>query len=92
MPCLIALLAFFLPRVVIAALAIFTSFIIKPFPNLLIPILGFIFMPYTLLAYCYAKNTNGAVDGWYLVLVIVAAIMDLGTVGGGARARGRRSA
>ena len=91
MPCLIALAAFFLPRVVIAVLAVFTNFITRPFPGLLVPILGFVFMPYTLLAYCFAKHYNGTVDGMYLVIVIIAAIMDLGVIGGGARARGSRS-
>ena len=71
----------------IALLAIFTTYITRPFNGLLIPILGFIFAPYTLLAYCFARNAHGAVDGWYLALVIVAVLFDLGVLGGGARSR-----
>lgn len=89
MPCLIGLGAFFVPRVVIALLAILTDYIQRPFHGLLFPILGFLFLPYTLLAYCLSMNQHGAVDGWYLVAVIVAVLMDLGVVGHGARSRRR---
>ena len=37
------------------------------------PLLGFFFMPYTTLAYAWAQNSNGSVDGFYLVAVVVAA-------------------
>ena len=46
---------------------------------------GFVFMPFTTLAYAYAVNTNGSVTGGYLALVIFAALLDVGTIGGGGR-------
>jgi hypothetical protein len=54
------------------------------------PLLGFFFLPLTMLAYAWAVNTNGTVTGIYLVVVIVAVLVDLGIVGGGARSGRQR--
>lgn len=92
--CLIAIFAFFLPRVAILLLGLFTTFITRPFQSLpspfsglLLPIVGFIFLPYTLLAYCLAIKQNGSISGLWTVLVIVAVLFDLGVIGGGAKHR-----
>lgn len=92
--CVIAIFAFFLPRVAILLLGLFSTFISKPFQSfsspfngLLLPILGFIFLPYTLLAYCLAIAQNGSVSGLWTVLVVVAVLFDLGVIGGGAKHR-----
>ena len=87
MPCLLVLVAFFFPRLVIVVLALFTNYLGHVYSNLLIPILGFIFLPYTTLAYAWAINSHGTVDGGYLIVVILAVLLDLGILGGGARAR-----
>jgi hypothetical protein len=92
--CIIAIFAFFLPRVAILILGVFTTFITKPFASwsapfngLLLPIIGFIFLPYTLLAYCLAIHQHGSVSGLWTVLVVVAVLFDLGVIGGGAKTR-----
>ena len=90
MPCLLALIALLFPRVIIAILAIFTTYLGTAYSTPLWPILGFFLAPYTTLAYAWAKNSNGSVDGIYLVAVIVAVLMDLGALGGGASANSRR--
>jgi len=87
MPCFVALAAFFFPRLVIILLALFSHYLSSAYSNVLVPILGFIFLPYTTLAYAWAKNSHGTVDGVYLVVVIVAVLVDLGVLGGGARAK-----
>lgn len=87
MPCLLVLIAFFFPRAVIILLALFSNFLSNAYTGLLIPVLGFFFLPYTTLAYAWAKNTHGSVDGFHLGVVIVAVLVDLGVLGGGARAR-----
>lgn len=91
MPCLVALIAAFFPRIVIAVLALFTSYMSQAYSTLLWPLLGFIFMPYLTLAYAWAKNSHGSVEGIYLVVVIIAALVDLGVLGGGAKARRTRT-
>jgi hypothetical protein len=90
MPCLLVLLAIFLPRVVIVLLFLFSNWLGQAYagvPNIW-PVLGFIFMPFTTLAYALAMHGAGAVEGIYLILLILAVIMDVGSWGGGAhRAR-----
>ena len=89
MPCLLLILAVFFPRFVMIVIAIFTSWFSAAFNSVFWPILGFLFMPYTTLAYMAAMLNNGrTVNGGWLALVIVAALIDLGGQGGSAR-RGR---
>ena len=84
MPCLVGLLGLITPRVVIVLLVIFTDYIGRAFDGVLLPLLGFIFLPTTTLAWAFAQNSNnGKVSGLYLVLVIVAVLLDLGLIGGG---------
>jgi hypothetical protein len=69
-------------------IAIFTNWFSAAFNTVLWPLLGFVFMPYTTLAYMAAMlNNNHAVSGGWLVLVIVAVLVDLGGQGHSARRR-----
>ncbi|MGP1309307.1 MAG: hypothetical protein ACTS27_03825 [Phycisphaerales bacterium] len=92
MPCLLALIALGFPRLIILVLALFSQYMSSAYATIGWPLLGFFFAPYTTLAYAVAMNeNNGSVSGWFLVLVIVAVLFDLGAIGGGGRAaRGRR--
>lgn len=84
MPCLLALIALAFPRLVLVALAIFSNYLADAYQTLVWPILGFLFMPFTTLAYAWAWHaTSGSVSGFPLFVVILAVLMDLGTVGGG---------
>lgn len=94
--CLIGLIAFFTPRIAIVLLLVFGDWIqtcfralSSPFNGLLLPILGLIFLPYTLLAYCLAIHQHGSVGGIWTVLVVVAVLFDLGVVGHGGKSRRR---
>ncbi|MEX0655668.1 MAG: hypothetical protein WD534_04935 [Phycisphaeraceae bacterium] len=88
MPCLLALIAVFFPRIVIVLTFLFSDYLHRAYEGLLWPILGFIFMPFTTLAYAFAVNsTGGHVSGLYLVVVVIAVLMDLGSWTGGATAR-----
>jgi uncharacterized membrane protein len=53
------------------------------------PVLGFFFMPLTTLAYAWAINANGSVAGGYFVVVLLAALVDLGVLGGSSQSRRR---
>ncbi len=83
------MLAFFFPRVTIALLVIFGDYIGRAYDTFIWPFLGFFFMPYTVLAYAFAKNHHGGVDGIYLILVVIAVLVDLGVIGGGAESARR---
>jgi len=90
MPCLIPIFAVFFPRLVMILIAIFTRWFSAAFDTALWPILGFLFMPYTTLAYMAAMlNNNHSVNGFWLALVIVAALVDLGGQGRSARRKRR---
>ncbi len=90
MGCLAAGLAFFFPRLTIFLMVVFGDYIGRAFDTWLWPLLGFFFMPYTVLAYAFAKNHHGGVDGIYMVLVVVAVLVDLGVIGGGAHTARRQ--
>lgn len=90
MPCFLALLAFFFPRFVLILLYLFSNYLQTAFQGWVFPLLGFIFLPYTTLAYAFSMHqNNGSVSGIYLAVVIVAFLMDLGSFGGAEA--GRRS-
>jgi hypothetical protein len=82
MPCLLGCLALFVPRLVIVLLVIFTHYVEHAYQTLLWPVLGFIFMPVTTLAYAFAINSNGQLNGIYLVIFVLAVLIDLGLIGG----------
>jgi hypothetical protein len=87
MPCLLAVLVVLFPRIAILLLYFFTSFFRGTFDSVLIPLLGFIFMPLTLIAYAWLTNIRQPVDAMYLVVMFLAVIVDLGLVGGAHRSR-----
>ena len=92
MPCLIPIFAVFFPRLVMIAIAIFTNWFPTAFNTAVWPVLGFLFMPYATLAYMAAMlNNNHSVNGGWLALVIVAALVDVGGQGRSARRRRRRA-
>lgn len=87
MPCLGVLFALLAPRVLIVALWLFTSWFKGIFSTALWPVLGFIFLPMTLLWYTAVQNWWHGHWGWFQILGIVIALMiDLSP----SRARRRR--
>ncbi len=87
MPCLIGCLALVAPRFAIILVVIFSDYLGAAYQTVLWPLLGFFCMPLTTLTYAWAINENGSVSGIYLVVVVLAALMDLGIIGGGASNR-----
>jgi len=90
MPCFLAVLAYFAPRLAIVLIVVFSDYIGTAYHGVLVPFLGWIFMPLTTLAYAWAIHTNGSVEGVALVIVVLAVLMDLGMIGGAARERRKR--
>ncbi len=94
MPCLLALLAVIFPRVAIVLLWLFTKFFDGVYNNVVIPILGFIFLPLTLIVYTYLTRMHPITQfrqltATELVVLFIAVIIDLGLLGGGAAGRRR---
>jgi hypothetical protein len=89
MPCFLGCLALFFPRLAIVLVWLFSNYLGRAYETVLWPVLGFFFLPLTTLAYAWAVNMNGTVTGIYLAVVVVAVLIDLGFLGGGAHS-GRR--
>ena len=87
MCCVLALLAFLGPRLVIFLLWLFTNYLSRAFDGLLLPLLGFVFLPWTTIAWAIAQNEFGGLNGIGILIVVLALLADIGIVGGGARSR-----
>jgi hypothetical protein len=79
MGCLLPCLAVLMPRVVMVFIFLLTDWFSQAYQSMIWPLLGFFVMPYTTLAYMAAMiNNNHTLDNGWLVLVIIAVIVDLG--------------
>jgi hypothetical protein len=90
MGCLIGCLGLLFPRLVLFSIFLFSDYLGRAYETNFWPFLGFVFMPLTTLAYAWAVNTHETVTGIYLVVVVIAVILDLGLGGNGAR-EGKKS-
>ncbi len=84
MPCLLGILVVAFPRLAIVLLWFFTNFFNGVYRDLLMPVLGFLFLPLTLIVYTYLRNTHASTSSTQsLVFLFIAVILDLGLIGGG---------
>jgi hypothetical protein len=83
MPCLILLLVLIFPRIVLACLFLFSNYLQHAYHGLILPILGFIFLPLTTLCYAWMMNSHMPLEGVNLLFLIVAVVIDVGGLGGG---------
>ncbi|HSZ54331.1 MAG TPA: hypothetical protein VK797_01625 [Tepidisphaeraceae bacterium] len=91
MPCLIAILAISLPRVLLVLIWLFSDWTSMAFRTWFWPLLGFFFFPYTTLGYMWAANaTNHQIDGAWVFLIVLGVLLDLGVIGSTGRRRRRR--
>ncbi len=91
MGCLMVLFALVTPRFIMFLLWVFTDYLSRAFGSWFWPLLGFLFLPTTTMAYAVAENEFHGVKGWGLVVVILGVMVDFGLLGGGGRAIGRRA-
>lgn len=80
MPCLIVILALAFPRVVIVLLWLFTGFFNGMYHGIIVPALGFIFLPLTLIVYTYIERTYHYIQLPQIIALVIAVIIDLGLV------------
>lgn len=84
MPCLLLLLVLAFPRVVMALLFLLSNYLQRAIDNLLVLILGFLFLPVTTLAYAWLVNSHRPLtDGINVIILILAVLIDVGGLGGG---------
>jgi hypothetical protein len=78
MPCLLTLLALFVPRVVVVGLWLLTTWFQGMFESMLWPILGFFLAPTTLLWYSVVVNVyDGEWGALQIVIGVIAVVIDL---------------
>lgn len=92
MPLLLAILALLTPRIAIVLLWLFTTWFDGLFTLTLWPILGFIFLPTSLLWYTVVLHWFGGVwSPWAIVGLIIALIIDVSPAREHRRFVGRRA-
>ncbi len=88
MPCILLLLVLAFPRVILVLMALFSNYLGRAYHGLLIPLLGFFFLPITTIVYAWEVNSRMPMTGVNVLLIVIAVIIDLGGLGGGWRRRG----
>ena len=90
MPCLLVVLILAFPRIVMVVMFLTSTYLQRAYHDLIVPVLGFIFLPLTTLVYAWLVNSHQAMEGINLIYLLVAVIIDLGGLGGGESHRRRR--
>ncbi len=88
--CILTTIALLMPRVLMAFILLMTDWFGRAYESVIWPVLGFLFMPYTTLAYMAAQIRGGGLSGGWVALLIVAVIVDVAHWGGGGHAARRR--
>ena len=92
MGCLYAVAALAVPRVLMVIALLATDWFGRAFETRVWPVLGFVLMPYTTLAYMAAMlNNDHALTGGWLALFVVAVVVDAAHWGGGGHTYRRKS-
>ena len=90
--CLILVIGLGFPRFAMFLLWMFTDWFQGVFDNSLVPILGFIFLPYSTLWYSVIAHVWGGDWGfWQILFMVVAVGTDLGALGGASKQRRKSS-
>ena len=94
MGCLLALLALISPRLALFALWLFSDVLGRAFDSWVVPVLGFFLLPWTTLAYVafWDWGSGRHVTGYEWFFVVLAFLIDLGSLGGGRRVQTSRAA
>ncbi len=91
MPCFPLLIILLFPRVALVLMWFYSTYLQRAFPgSLVLPVLGFIFLPVTTIVYAWELNSSMPTVGINLLWLLIAVIIDLGGLGGGARRQRRR--
>jgi len=90
MPCLFTLLALITPRLAIVVLWLFSRWFVGIFPSALWPVLGFFFLPTTLLWYTAVQHWwGGHWTLWPVVGLVIALMIDVSPAKGRRRPKPR---
>lgn len=88
--CLLLLLAFISPRLVLFLLWLFSDLLSRAFDSWFVPFLGFFLLPWTTLAYAVMWSSSDGVFGFEWFIVVLAFCFDLGSYASRDRFRSAR--
>ena len=83
MPCLFVVILLAFPRIALAIMYLTSTYLQRAYHDMLIPLLGFLFLPVTTIVYAWLMNSHMPVAGINLLYLLVAVVFDLGGLGGG---------
>ena len=83
MPCLLLIIVLAFPRVVLLLMFLLSNYLQRAYHGLLIPLLGFFFLPITTIVYAWLTNAHMPMEGVNLLILIIAVLIDVGGLGGG---------
>jgi hypothetical protein len=90
MPCLLVILLLAFPRIALVIMYLTSTYLQRAYHNMIIPIIGFVFLPLTTIVYAWLTNTHAPLEGINLIYLIIAVVIDAGGLGGGEAHRRRR--
>jgi len=82
MPCLVFIIVLAFPRLMLVLLWLFSRYLQHAYHGLIIPLIGFFFLPLTTLAYAWMVNSHRPLEGVNVIILIVAVLIDAGGLGG----------
>ncbi len=86
MPFIIAIIGLFAPRLVAFLLWLFTDWLTGVFDTMLWPLLGFFFLPLTMLWYSAVANWYGGEwNEWRVAVLVLAVLFDMSSDHGATR-------
>jgi hypothetical protein len=83
MPCILVILLLAFPRVVMVLMFLTSTYLQRAYHGLLLPVLGFFFLPLTTIVYAWLVNSHMPLEGINVVFLLIAVVIDLGGMGGG---------
>ena len=83
MGCLLLIFFLIFPRIALLLIFFSSTYLERAYQGLLVPLLGFIFLPLTTLVYAWMANTHQAIVGLNLLILIIAVVIDVGGLGSG---------
>jgi hypothetical protein len=89
--CLVVFIVLLFPRAALALMWFFSTYLQRAFHGgLLLPVLGFIFLPLTTIVYAWELNSGMPTTGVNLIWLLIAVVIDVGGLGGGVQRQTRR--
>jgi len=90
MGCLLVILLLAFPRIALLLIFFLSNYLQRAYHNVIVLLLGFIFLPLTTLAYAWMVNTHRPLAGVNLIILLIAVVVDLFGWGGGEHHRRMR--